>query len=180
MPQGFQAGTGQAGALPHQASIRARAAASWFRTANNTDRPCNCSGPPPRAVASVSSFRHTSASASESVRRDGIPWAPNTPEDTPQSRATSYSLIKSCRVTGRFSSSAALNGSHPNLSSSRATRIATQRESRPESKSTRSSVRGAGPSSTPSLFSLSQQQFPAAQKRRSQQGVSSFIEVSRH
>src|SRR5437899_3113097 len=50
--------------------------------------------------------------------------------------------MKSPSVTGYAASSDSVKGSVPSVSSSRATRIAIARESRPESRSTRSSLNG--------------------------------------
>src|SRR5262249_5965637 len=57
--------------------------------------------------------------------------------------AFSYTCTKSRSVTGKFTSSDFVKGSTPRTSSSRATRIAKQSESRPEFSNTRSSDRGA-------------------------------------
>src|ERR1700756_4825692 len=73
------------------------------------------------------------------------------PEESPQRQSIpkasasylttlSYSLTKSPKVTGKSTALSELKGSTPRESSSRATRIAKLKESRPQSMSAKSSV----------------------------------------
>ena len=182
MPQGCQAGTGQAGALPHQAQSEQGPPPAGSVVSQQYGPAVQLLWPAAEAVAPASAHLdrhlHLRPKASGRTESRGAPSNSQRYTSIESNLVQPYKIVQGYRKVLLLRSAERI--ATQIFSSRRATRIATQRESRPRvQRAPDRRLGGAVPSSALALFSLSQQQFPAAQNRRSQRRLC-FTEVSRH